>query len=93
MIESFKDKATARVWKREYVKQFSPTMQRVAYRKLVMIHRSRDVNDLRIPPGNRLEMLKGDRLGHYSVRINEQWRICFRWENGSAYDVEIVDYH
>lgn len=93
MIESFKDKATARVWKQEYVKRFPPTMQRVAYRKLVMIHRSRDVNDLRIPPGNRLETLKGDRLGYYSVRINEQWRICFWWENGSAYDVEIVDYH
>ena len=58
-----------------------------------MINNARDINDLRVPPGNRLEALKGDRTGQHSVRINQQWRICFRWDDGDAYDIEIVDYH
>ena len=62
-------------------------------RKLVMIHRAKDINDLMVPPGNRLEQLSGDRKGQYSVRINDQWRICFFWNNGAASEVEIVDYH
>ena len=66
---------------------------RRAFRKLRMIHNSENLMDLRMPPGNRLEALSGDRQGQYSIRINEQWRICFRWSDDDAYDVEIVDYH
>jgi proteic killer suppression protein len=68
-------------------------IQQVALRKLRMINNAMNLNDLRIPPANRLEKLSGDRAGQWSVRINDQWRICFRWENGNAYDVEITDYH
>lgn len=68
-------------------------LQKAALRKLLLIHGSTDINDLRIPPGNRLEALKGDRKGQYSIRINEKYRICFKWNNGNAIDVEIVDYH
>ena len=68
-------------------------IQRAAYKKLLMIDASIDVNDLKIPPANRLEKLSGDREGQYSIRINKQYRICFLWDNGSAFDVEIVDYH
>ena len=93
MIESFKDKETQKVWEENYSKRFPKDIQRVGLRKLVLIHRSRDINDLRIPPGNRLELLSGDRKGQYSIRINIQWRICFYWNNGSATDVEITDYH
>jgi len=66
---------------------------RTAYRKLVQLHNARTLDDLRVPPGNRLESLSGDRSGQYSIRINDQWRVCFRWLDGEAYDVEIVDYH
>ncbi|TVQ26592.1 MAG: type II toxin-antitoxin system RelE/ParE family toxin [Spirochaetaceae bacterium] len=93
MIESFKDKETSKIWRQEFSKRIPEPIQKTAYRKLVMIHRSRDLNDLRIPPGNRLESLSGGRSGQHSVRINDQWRICFRWENGSVHNVEIVDYH
>ncbi|MFX1764450.1 type II toxin-antitoxin system RelE/ParE family toxin [Paraburkholderia sp. A1RI-2L] len=68
-------------------------MQQIARRKLRMLHAAHDLADLRIPPANRLELLKGDRAGQDSIRINDQWRVCFRWRNGNAYDVEIVDYH
>nr|WP_078126260.1 type II toxin-antitoxin system RelE/ParE family toxin [Leptospira alexanderi] len=68
-------------------------MQKIAYRKLVMIARSKNIEDLKIPPSNRLEKLSGNRLGQYSIRINDQWRICFKWKESNAYDVEIVDYH
>ncbi len=68
-------------------------MQRIGLRKLILIHRSKDINDLRVPPGNRLEQLSGDRKGQYSIRINSQWRICFYWNNGTATEVEITDYH
>ena len=67
--------------------------ERQARRKLLYLHRARVLQDLRVPPGNRLEALKGDRRGQHSIRINERWRVCFRWEEGDAYDVEIVDYH
>ena len=68
-------------------------MQRVALRKLRMLDAAEKLDDLRVPPGNRLERLRGDRSGQHSIRINDQWRICFRWQAGDAYDVEIVDYH
>lgn len=68
-------------------------MQQIARRKLRMLHAAHELADLCIPPANRLELLKGDRAGQYSIRINDQWRVCFRWRNGNAYDVEIVDYH
>ena len=93
MIESFKCKQTERVFRREYSRKLPHAIQRLAFRKLRMLNRSSTVDDLRIPPGNRLEALTGKRKGQYSIRINDQWRICFVWRDGSAYDVEIVDYH
>jgi len=75
------------------VRRFSREIQRVALRKLVMLHAAESLQDLRAPPGNRLERLSGDREGQYSIRINDQWRVCFRWAEGDAYDVEITDYH
>jgi proteic killer suppression protein len=74
-------------------RRLSAEVQRVVYRKLVVIDAAESLNDLRIPPGNRLEKLKGNREGQHSIRVNEQWRICFRWKEGDAYDVEIADYH
>lgn len=93
MIVSFKDKETERIWNRLFSKRIPNEIQRTAFRKLIIIHRARDLNDLKIPPGNRLELLTGNRIGQYSIRINDQWRICFRWRDGLADDVEIVDYH
>jgi proteic killer suppression protein len=93
MIRSFRDRDTERLAGRERVKKWSPELQKVALRKLRMLDAAAEVADLRIPPGNRLERLKGDRAGQYSIRINDQWRICFRWSSGDAHDVEIVDYH
>lgn len=93
MIDSFKDKETKKIWKEEYSKKIPKEIQRIGLRKLILIHRSKDVNDLRIPPGNRLEQLSGDRKGQFSIRINSQWRICFVWNNGIASEVEIIDYH
>ena len=93
VIESIGDKDTERIWRREFVKRLPNDVQRLAYRKLVVTHRSKDLTDLRVPPGNMLEALSGDRNGQYSIRINRQWRICFRWTRGVASDVEIVDYH
>ena len=93
MIDSFKDKETKKIWNEIYSKRFPKDVQRIGLRKLILIHRSKDVNDLRIPPGNRLEQLSGDRKGQYSIRINAQWRICFVWNNGVASEVEITDYH
>lgn len=74
-------------------RKYPEDIQRVALRKLKMLDRSQSLMDLRSPPANRLEKLKGERDGQYSIRINDQWRLCFRWENGDAFDVEIVDYH
>ena len=93
MIRSFADAETERVFRRLSSRRLSVDVQRVAYRKLVVIDAAESLSDLRIPPGNRLEKLKGNREGQHSIRVNEQWRICFRWKEGDAYDVEIADYH
>ena len=93
MIRSFADKATQRVWREEYVRALDRSLQRVVLRKLELLHAAADVEDLRIPPGNRLERLTGDRRGQYSIRVNAQWRLCFTWHEGGADDVELVDYH
>ena len=92
VIESFRDRDTERLFNDLAVPRFA-NLERVARRKLLYLHRARELGDLRAPPGNRLEALKGDRRGQHSIRINDQWRICFRWHEGNAYDVEIVDYH
>ena len=93
MIRSFADKETKRVFQRLASKRLSIELQRIAYRKLTLIDAAESISDLRIPPGNRLEKLKGDRDGQYSIRINNQWRICFDWKDNDAYNVEIADYH
>jgi proteic killer suppression protein len=93
MIRSFRDPETERVFRRERTGRISRTLQRAALRKLLILDAAETVNDLRVPPGNRLEKLVGDRAGQYSIRVNDQWRICFRWSNGHAFDVEITDYH
>ena len=93
MIKSFKCKETEKIFHREYSRKLPQDIQGIAFRKLMMLNRSAILNDLRVPPGNRLETLKGERKGQYSIRINDQWRICFRWNAGNKYDVEIVDYH
>ncbi len=93
MIRSFKDKKTENVWRQIPVKNISYNIQRVALRKLFMINRAKSLKDLEIPPANRLEKLKGDRRGRYAIRINKQYRICFKWEGTDAYEVEIIDYH
>lgn len=92
MIESFKCRNTEKLFNDLLVLRFRQ-FERVARRKLLYLHRARTLNDLRSPPGNRLEVLRGDRVGQHSIRINDQWRICFRWRTGDAYDIEIVDYH
>jgi len=93
MIRSFLDRQTREVFERQYVKTFSRQLQRAALRKLVILDASPTLEDLRIPPGNRLEKLSGDREGQYSIRINDQWRVCFVWRAGDAWEVEIADYH
>ncbi|MGH2746460.1 MAG: type II toxin-antitoxin system RelE/ParE family toxin [Actinomycetota bacterium] len=93
MIKSFRDKDTDRLFQRQPVRKLGTGVQRVALRKLRMLDAAMSLSDLRVPPGNRLERLRGDRAGQHSIRINDQWRICFRWHEGDAYDVEIVDYH
>ncbi len=93
MIRSFGDQDTERIWQEWYVKGVDRRIQRATLRKLELIHAAKVVDDLRIPPGNRLERLGGDRLGQHSVRVNAQWRICFVWREGGAEDVELVDYH
>lgn len=93
MISSFKNKETEKIWNQRFSKKFPVDVQKIGYRKLIILHRSKDVNDLRIPPGNRLEKLSGDRKDQYSIRINDQWRICFYWNDGIASNVELTDYH
>lgn len=93
MIETFKCRETEKIFKREFSKKLPHHIQRIAFRKLRMLNRSSTVQDLMIPPGNKLEALSGNRKGQHSIRINEQWRICFKWQNGNAYNVEIVNYH
>ena len=93
MIRSFRDRETERIFQRVRSGKLPSDIQQVAVRKLRMLNRSVTLADLRVPPANRLEKLRGDRAGQYSIRINDQWRICFTWRNGDAYNVEIVDYH
>jgi len=93
MIRTFRDKDAERILNRIRVKRFSLALQKVAQRKLDSLDAAERLNDLRIPPANRLEKLGGKRRDQYSIRINDQWRICFTWKEGNAFDVEIVDYH
>jgi proteic killer suppression protein len=93
MIKTFRDKDTERLFARQTPKKFPANLFRVAWRKLAILDAAEKLDDLRVPPGNRLEKLSGDRTGQYSIRINDQWRICFQWREGNAYEVEIVDYH
>lgn len=93
MIRSFRDKKTEWLFERRFVRHFPPHLHRLAWRKLVQLDAAERLDDLRIPPANCLERLEGDRVGQYSIRINDQWRICFRWQEGHAYDVEVTDYH
>jgi proteic killer suppression protein len=93
VIRSFRDDETERVFRRERSRRLPSGIQRSALRKLLILDAAETIEDLRVPPGNRLEKLSGDRVGQHSIRINDQWRICFRWEDGDAADVEIVDYH
>lgn len=93
VLRSFADKDTERVWRRERSRRLDHHTQRAALRKLLILDAADVLDDLRVPPGNRLEKLRGDRSGQYSVRVNQQWRICFRWTSAGPADVEIVDYH
>jgi len=92
MIRSFRSRETEALFHDEDVPRYR-AFERIARRKLLYLHRARSLGDLRVPPGNRLEALKGKRRGQHSIRINDQWRICFVWSDRDAYDVEIVDYH
>ena len=93
MIQSFAGRETEKVFRREFSRKLPQNIQRLAMRKLWMVHAATSLHELRVPPSNRLEALHGDRKGQHSIRINDQWRICFRWVNENAYDVEIADYH
>lgn len=93
MIQSFRDKEAEKIFNRQFSAKLSKNIQGIARKKLVILDAAVDLNDLRVPPGNRLEALRGNRKGQHSMRINDQWRICFKWRNGSAYEVEITDYH
>jgi len=93
VIRSFKSREAEEIWQGRSVRKLSSDMQQVARRKLRMLNNAQSLPDLRIPPGNRLEALKGDRTGEFSIRVNDQWRICFVWRDGDAHEVEIVDYH
>ena len=93
MIKSFRNEAAEAAWQRRFIKGVPNDIIKVANRKLTQLHNAQSLNDLRVPPGNRLESLQGNRAGQTSIRINDQWRVCFRWHEGDAFDVEIVDYH
>lgn len=93
MIKSFADKETEKVYHQQFSKKLPQSIQRIALRKLLMIDNAENINDLRIPPANRLELLHGDREGQYSIRINDQYRICFSVNSKDFYNVEIIDYH
>lgn len=93
VIRSFGDRDAERLFERQRIKRLGPEVQRVALRKLRMLDAAVGLEDLRVPPGNRLERLRGDRAGQHSIRVNDRWRICFRWRNSDAYDIEIVDHH
>lgn len=93
MINSFRDTETAKIWQGQRSRRLPQDIQQAARRKLRMLNNARALDDLRIPPANRLESLRGDRAGQHSIRISDPWRICFTWSEGHAIDVEIVDYH
>jgi toxin HigB-1 len=93
VIRSLRDKDTKAIWHRRYGKKLSPELSRLAYNKLVLVNAAERINDLRVPPGNRLEKLTGTRAGQYSIRVIDQWRICFTWSASGAGNVELVDYH
>ncbi len=93
MIRSFADKDAEAIWHRRYVKKLSPELSKLTYNKLVLINAAESINDLRVPPGNHLEKLADSRAGQYSIRVNDQWRICFTWSTAGAGNVELVDYH
>jgi proteic killer suppression protein len=93
MIKSFRCKDTEKLFHRQFSLKIPSEIQRNALRKLLILDAAEHLEDMRIPPGNRLEKLSGNRQGQHSIRINKQWRICFRWHQGDAYDVEITDYH
>ena len=93
MIKSCKNEAARAAWERRFVKGLPHEVLQIGNRKLLQLHNARSLHDLRAPPGNRLEALAGDRRGQHSIRINDQWRVCFIWDDGDAYDIEIVDYH
>lgn len=93
MIKTFADKQTEKVWNREFSKKLPTDIQKAARRKLIMVHAASVLSDLKIPPNSQLEKLSKERKGQHSIRINDQWRVCFRFEQGDAYEVEIVDYH
>jgi proteic killer suppression protein len=93
MLKSFRDRDTERLFRREFSRRFPENLHRIAWSKLAILDAAERLEDLRVPPGNRLEKLSGDREGQHCIRINDQWRICFRWREGNAYDVEVTDYH
>jgi proteic killer suppression protein len=93
MIISFGEKRTEKIWQGTRVKEFPTEIQQIGRRKLRMLNNSQNLNDLRVPPSNKIEKLSGKLKEFYSIRINNQWRIIFRWANGNAYEVEIIDYH
>ena len=93
MIRNFRGRETELIWKGDTARRLPQDIQQAARRKLRMLNNARTLNDLRMPPANRLEALHGSRKGQHSIRINDQWRICFVWKDGGAHDVEIVDYH
>ena len=93
MIKSFRMRETERIWRGEVSRRLPGDIQNPALRKLRVLNQARRLRDLAVPPGNRLEALKGDRTGQHSIRINDRWRICFTWRDEAAHDVEIVDYH
>lgn len=93
MIKSFRSRQTEKLLARRRLAHYPTDIQRIALRKLLLLDAAEKIDDLRVPPGNRLEKLSGNRQGQYSIRVNDQWRICFRWSTGDAYEVELVDYH
>jgi toxin HigB-1 len=93
VIKGFADKETEKLWNRVRSKAVPASLQRGALRKLTQLNNAEHLNDLRVPPGNRLEKLSGERAGQYSIRINDRYRVCFVWKDGDAHDVEVVDYH
>lgn len=93
MIRTFASTPTEEIWHGLQTRRLPPDIQNVARRKLRILNNASQLSELRVPPNNRLEKLKGDRSGQFSIRVNDQWRICFRWEDGDAYEVEIADYH